>query len=139
MSEKYRFFLWYWLPVIIYCFLIFIQSSYPSPPHIPKIPHMDKLAHIGIYAGLGMLFFRAFRTLRWTDNVMLVMALSAISASLYGISDEIHQHFIPYRQADIVDALADMLGSVLGVYLYRLVGRKISIKSSQHLRGFQKD
>jgi hypothetical protein len=29
MKDKYRNFLMYWLPVVFYCTVIFIQSSYP--------------------------------------------------------------------------------------------------------------
>ena len=46
-----------------------------------------------------------------------VIFLSILSATLYGISDEIHQHFVPTRSADIWDAAADMLGSIVGVFI----------------------
>ncbi len=46
------------------------------------------------------------------------MLLSVVSASLYGVSDEIHQSFVPFREASIADVIADILGSVCGVYLY---------------------
>ena len=41
--------------------------------------------------------------------------LSILLSSLYGISDEIHQSFVPYRTADVMDALADIIGSAFGV------------------------
>ena len=48
------------------------------------------------------------------------MIVSAIAACLFGISDEIHQSFVPYREAEIVDALADVAGSICGVCFYNL-------------------
>jgi VanZ family protein len=47
-----------------------------------------------------------------------IMPLSIISASLYGVSDEIHQSFVPYRHGSFTDVIADILGAVCGVYLY---------------------
>ena len=48
---------------------------------------------------------------------MLVL-LSMISASLYGISDEIHQSFVPARYGSFSDVIADMIGAVCGVAIY---------------------
>jgi len=105
----------YWLPVILYCLLIFIQSSYPVSQSLPSIPHMDKLAHAGAYALLGFLLFRAFQTTSIRRKAVMLIVLSALSATLYGISDEIHQHFVPSRTADIADMIADVAGSIMGV------------------------
>jgi VanZ family protein len=76
---------------------------------------------------LGVLFLRAFRTTRIKQNVKLVITLSILSSSLYGMSDEFHQHFVPYRYAEVWDVLANILGSVCGVYIYKL----FIIKSSK--------
>jgi len=107
-------FLNYWLPVIIYCALIFFQSSRPVPESIPEIPYLDKLLHAGAYAILGALFFRAYRTTALGDKRHYLITLSILSAGLYGIGDELHQYFVPFRSADIGDALADIVGSVIG-------------------------
>ncbi len=117
-------FLVYWLPVFLYCLLIYIQSSYPAPEGVPPWPHIDKLLHLAAYAVLGVLFFRALKTLPRQHDLRRIMILSILLSSLYGISDEIHQHFVPYRNAEIVDALADILGCILGVYIYRYLWMK---------------
>ena len=109
-----RTFVFYWLPVILYCLLIFIQSSYPASQSLPSIPHMDKLAHAGAYALLGFLLFRAFQSTSIWKSAVPIVILSALASSMFGISDEIHQHFVPSRTADIVDVLADVAGSFLG-------------------------
>lgn len=113
-STHTKTFVYYWLPVILYCLLIFIQSSYPATQSLPSIPHMDKLAHAGAYALLGFLIFRVFQSTRIQKSAVLLVIFSALASSLYGISDEIHQHFVPSRTADIMDVLADVAGSVLG-------------------------
>ena len=129
MPTKLKRFVVYWLPVVLYCLLIYIQSAHPSPEQIPIFPFSDKLLHFAAYGILGILFYRAFRTLRIKDNIKALMLLSVISATLYGISDEIHQSFVPFRQAEVADAIADMIGAISGVCLYQwLVGSRMEEK-----------
>ncbi|NIW80004.1 MAG: VanZ family protein, partial [Calditrichae bacterium] len=47
--------------------------------------------------------------------------IAIIIGIVYGISDEYHQSFVPGRFADVVDALADTLGIIIGVLLFRFV------------------
>jgi len=74
----------------------------------------DKVLHFTAYALLGALFLRAFNVTRIKHHLKLIFALSVLLSSLYGISDEIHQSFVPYRTADAMDALADIIGSAFG-------------------------
>jgi VanZ family protein len=129
VTAKYIQLLYYWLPLIAYCLMIFVQSAYPSPEIIPQRPLIDKLLHFLAYALMGILFFRAYRTLPIHKNYNLLILISMLSAILYGVSDEIHQHFVPWRHADLMDALADALGSVFGVFLYAALNKKIGFKT----------
>lgn len=122
MKQKLNQLFFYRLPVIVYCIAIFVQSSFPAPESIPEAFSNDKLLHLAGYALLGALFMRAFRTYPIKNKRMIIM-LSIICASFYGLTDEIHQSFVPSRNADIFDVLADTLGSVLGVTFYYLTGR----------------
>ena len=121
MHTKSKLFLLYWFPLILYCLLIFIQSANPTPEQIPSFRFVDKLLHFAAYAIMGVLFYRAYQTLKFKDNLRMLMLLSALSATLYGISDEIHQAFVPFREAEIADVIADALGAISGVYLYQLL------------------
>lgn len=113
-----KIFVYYWLPVIIFCVAIFTQSSYPSPEPTVEWPQLDKLIHFLAYAVLGILFFRAYSTLNFGDGRFAVIILSILSSSLYGASDEIHQYFVPFRDADLLDLAADIAGSVFGVLVF---------------------
>lgn len=119
MQTRIKNFIFYWLPLTAYCLLIYIQSDYPSPENLPSFAFMDKVLHFVAYGVMGVLFYRAYQTLRLKNRRYILILLSMISASLYGISDEIHQYFIPLRNADLLDATADILGAVCGVYLYQ--------------------
>jgi VanZ family protein len=118
MLPKVKRFSYYWLPLIAYCVFIYIQSSYPSPESLPSFEFSDKLLHFAAYAVMGVLFYRAYQTLSFKNNIQLLILLSMISASLYGISDEIHQSFVPYRDGSLMDVIADVLGAICGVCIY---------------------
>jgi len=113
------------MPVIAYCAFIFIQSEFPSAIKTRDIPHIDKLIHFLGYGLLGILFFRAFGTTSLKDNADRLMLFSMAASALYGISDEIHQYYVPYRSADIADALADTLGSIYGVFFYQIIAERV--------------
>jgi VanZ family protein len=121
MPIKLKRFALYWLPLILYCLFIYIQSDHPSPEQIPIFPYVDKVLHVTAYGIMGILFYRAYQTLRLKNNIKMLMLLSVVSASLYGISDEIHQSFVPFRQAEVADVIADTIGAFSGVYLYQLL------------------
>ena len=78
------------------------------------MPQFDKVLHFLGYALLGALFLRAFHSTSINHRLKLIFLLSVLLSGLYGISDEIHQSFVPYRDADAMDALADFLGGAFG-------------------------
>jgi len=120
MPLRLKNFALYWLPLIVYCLAIYIQSDLPASEHIPSFEFSDKALHFLAYAVMGILFYRAYQTLRIKDNLRMLILLSVVSASLYGISDEIHQYYVPFRDAEILDAIANFLGAICGVILYHL-------------------
>jgi VanZ family protein len=81
-----------------------------------------KAAHVTEYAILSWLLARALLRPgtpwgRWQRKAAL---LAWLVASLYAASDEIHQSFVPNRQARWADVCLDSFGAGLGVMaLYR--------------------
>ena len=118
MSKRLNTFLYRWLPLIVYCLAIYIQSDFPASEHLPSFEFSDKFIHFFAYAVMGVLFYRAYQTLPAKDDSRMLILLSVVSASLYGISDEIHQYYVPFRDASIYDGIANFLGALCGVYLY---------------------
>ncbi|MBH0201420.1 MAG: VanZ family protein [Nitrospira sp.] len=110
-------FLRYWGPVCGYAGLIFYLSAQSHPEdHMPFVTHFsDKVLHAVEYAVLGALCYRALRGSgndAWRQQAVLAAILLA---SLYGVSDEVHQSFIPFRESSWLDWLADTVGAALGV------------------------
>jgi len=119
-KEAYHFFR-NWLPVFLYCLVIFIQSSHPTPKQVPHLPHTDKLLHLVAYALLGMLFLRGFGNSKFKTNYWFIRVASILLTGIYGATDEWHQYYVPYRSASIWDIIFDFLGGLFGVYIYEVL------------------
>ena len=107
-----------WLPVAAYMALIFYLSSLPHPDEqLPKVLFEtlgDKLLHAIEYAVLAALSYRAFRRAAGPHAARYAVVYAAAAASFYGMSDEVHQAFVPFRTATWLDWLADTAGGILG-------------------------
>jgi VanZ family protein len=117
-------FLHYWFPVLLYCLIIFVQSSYPTLKTTPAVPCMDKFLHLVGFAVLGMLFLRGFKHSKFKHHHTLIAIASILLTGIYGAADEWHQSYVPYRSADLWDMLFDFSGGLFGVYLYQLLWKK---------------
>ncbi len=101
----------YWLLTIAYMGLIFFLSSQNSV-NLPRlITGMDKIVHVLAYIPMAFLFFLSINESGIKKYVFLAAFLCA---SLYGITDEIHQSFTPGRDPSIGDVIADCLGALIG-------------------------
>ena len=109
-----RAFLFKWGPVLIYMAVIFFVSSLEQPPLPAGVS--DKPAHAFGYFGLGMVIARALAGGLPPRITLRQALLGLVLASLYGVTDEVHQHFVPGRTADIADWYSDSIGSALGLF-----------------------
>lgn len=129
--EQSKHFLWYQFPAIIWAAAIFIQSSISDIP-TPELGFdwQDKVYHAIEYAILGFLLQRA---LFFQNNQLFKKYAGGFTwllGSLYAISDEIHQYFVPGRSADVADALADIAGLSIILLLGSLI-RLIKIRQPE--------
>ncbi len=81
----------------------------------------DKFLHACEYGVLGILLYRAFK---YTTPNARNMGLAIICVIAFGISDEIHQWFVPQRQADILDLVADTFGAAFLIFGWVLITEK---------------
>ncbi len=105
-----RYLLWYWLPLVLYLAVIFAGSSASNLPDIPG-GFSDKTAHASEYAVLGLLMARALAGPRWLSIPWPTAAAAVVLCALYGVSDEYHQLFVPGRDFDPRDMMADAFGA----------------------------
>lgn len=101
-----------WAAVAGYGAVIFHLSSLQNP--LPELTARasDKLLHAVEYAGLAVLLLWALAASGLRLRSALAAAVAA--ASLYAASDELHQAFVPGRDASPLDWAADTVGAALG-------------------------
>lgn len=114
----------YWLPAVLYMALIFYLSSSQPPQAAREVPaYFDiKMIHIVEYGVLNLLVFFA---LDRTSNMPFIWKIiySVAITILYGLTDELHQVFVPGRSGKLIDVAANLIGCAIaqaGVYSFRV-------------------
>jgi VanZ family protein len=125
MTLKLKNYISYQLPWHFIMLAIFIQSS-TGKINIPDfgIDWFDKVLHFIAFGLLGLLTAHG---LKHAGNRFLqknYLWSSLLICIIFGATDEIHQLYIPGRYASIYDWIADILGILLFVSIYRLWQRK---------------
>jgi VanZ family protein len=92
--------------------LLFAVSSRSSWGKVSDIP--DFLTHGGAYAVLAVLACRALAGGLGQAVTARVALVAVVVATLYGVTDELHQSFVPGRTPDGWDVLKDLGGAVAG-------------------------
>ena len=111
-----------WGMVLTYMATIFFLSSL-SGSSVPVLKISDKVLHAVEFGGLALLVCRAVRAQAPAFSSRLVAMVSILSAIGYGITDELHQLFVPNRMMDFTDVAADSLGALLAAWVWMKVGR----------------
>lgn len=106
-----------WLPPALWAAFLLVLTSLPGDA-VPEVgdvpPGTDKLVHAVLYAVLGWLVARAISHPRHpAGSFILIMLGLAVFAAL----DEWHQAFIPGREPNVMDWVADVSGAMIGAGL----------------------
>lgn len=139
-----RVFLKYWLPVLAWMGLIYFASQdarslYHSARVIQPLMQPNaqvttfqrivifarKCAHSAEFAVLAILLWCALRAVSkqprgWSWRLAAYAMLGVIA---YGIADEIHQMYVPSRQARFMDVVYDAIGGAAGLLALWAFGR----------------
>ncbi len=116
---------WYWAPVVLYAGMIFYLSAQSHPDE--QLPSFllkdvsDKVLHAVEYAVLGGLCYRAFRRGVSGQVASHALLFAIVTASLYGVTDEAHQFFVPFRESSWQDWVADTAGATIGALSWRFI------------------
>lgn len=83
---------------------------------------LGRFLHTGEYLILSFLICRMFV---WQNKVTLLPVMLAIGlSSIYALSDELHQHYIPGRAFQLSDLVLDMTGILVGTLVFYLINRR---------------
>jgi len=117
-----------YLVTITYMMFIFYLSS-GDRLHGSGSPggvSLEKLDHIVEFGILGALLFLSFYLTPLAYSFLKDLSgsklqnefrCSLITGGLYGLSDEIHQAFVPGRKANPFDLVADIIGVIVGIII----------------------
>lgn len=107
--------IFYWLPFIFYSLLIIYLSH---QPHIDlKYDPGDKTLHFLEYFGYALLLIRILIIY----NIKNIAFWTITISTLYGISDELHQYFIPGRHCTFGDVAIDIVGAGTILLIFKLI------------------
>ncbi|KAA3662577.1 MAG: VanZ family protein [Calditrichaeota bacterium] len=113
-----------WCLPCAWAFLIFVLSSIPHLSTNGQFTFTlsDKFAHLLAFMPLGFFIYSAQQEWPLVDR-RFSFKLTMVFGLLYGLSDEIHQIFVPGRYFDIFDFIADGIGVYLGAVSFVLLNK----------------
>ena len=96
-----------------------------SPGHLVNVAMLvRKLGHLSEYFILALLLRRAFDDQAVAQPEKHRAFYTVLIATLYAISDEWHQSFVPSRTSSAQDVLIDAIGAICGVCVYHWWSRR---------------
>ncbi len=119
----------YHISLLLYCIAIFILSSIPGDnfPDV-EIEFSDKIVHLVVYAILFCLFFYSLKNQsKYVRLRELALEYSFAFTIFFGLTDEFHQYFVPYRSSEFYDWAADITGALTMYLIFKFAGRKRKI------------
>ena len=102
--------------IAVTIFILSAQSKLPIPKTV-SFHGLDKLLHACAFGSLAFTLSYWFAADKWLTKPFRYFVVVCLITACYGISDEIHQIFVPGRDASIYDWFADCVGAVLAVCL----------------------
>ncbi len=122
----------YWLAMTIWLAAIFVLSAQPTWTTSQAwmlITPIRKSAHVLEFAVLTGLVWKALKYVEersaWFGKMARYRTWTAsLLPLLYAISDEMHQYFVPNRQAQVMDVVIDTVGIFLALAVIELWQKK---------------
>ena len=94
--------------------IIFYLSQQPGDTILlPDFTGSDKLAHAIAYGTLAGTFLYGLHPFIHVSKQSVVAILAVLFCTIYGVSDEFHQSFVPGRDVSSLDVLADAFGALI--------------------------
>jgi VanZ family protein len=106
-----------WAPVVLWMAIVFLVSSLSRLGRASRFP--DWISHPIEYAVGSALFCRALGGGRQRPLGVGAAVAGTLLATLYGVTDEYHQSFVPGRTSDPADVAKDFVGAAASSFLYR--------------------
>ena len=102
----------------VYWIMLFTGTHIPGSA-LKVLRYNDKLMHCGAFAGLA--FLLAWALPRFVFGRIPGLAIAATVILAYAVFDELTQGFVPHRNPDVKDFVADAIGMVIGFTAYLIM------------------
>jgi len=115
-----------WIPLVVWIAVIFGLSSIPNvgPENIELPSWTDKFAHFFEYMIFALLYYRGLSYDRKVRKLFYFLLVLMTGFALAGL-DEYYQSFVPGRDSDVMDVLADLIGVVAGTAIFFAIGERL--------------
>ncbi|MEL3901393.1 MAG: VanZ family protein [Treponema phagedenis] len=107
--------------IVCACLIFFLSSQSQLPASSNSVWGMDKLLHIAAFGTFAFTLSFWFKRESWYKKTVKLAVIVIGITALYGLSDEVHQYFVPNRSSSVYDLLADITGACLAVGLRLLL------------------
>ena len=104
-------------------FVLSSRSKLPLPDSV-VFPGMDKVLHALAFGCFAFAFSYWLGASLWKTKPFLCILIVCVAAACYGVSDEIHQMFVPGRDASVYDWIADCTGALIASLLRMALVRR---------------
>lgn len=111
--------------VALSIFMLSSRSKLPLPDSA-LFPGMDKILHAFAFGCFAFSFSYWLGRDMWNSKPAVCVFIVCVVAACYGASDEIHQMFVPGRDASVYDWIADCIGALAASLLRTAIVRKKS-------------
>ncbi len=103
------------LPVSLFSLTIFASSEFHVPGLLQDVS--DQVLHLACYAFLCALAWYALGTYFPSPRHPARLTFSVVYAIFFGIVDELHQAFVPFRTPSVADITADAIGAIVAILI----------------------
>jgi len=113
--------------VSVYALFIFAVSAQSRPFAFFGAARFvpDWAFHVVEYGLFGYFLAKAFQATFEFNSRFLLLVITLVFGTLYGLTDEWHQSFVPLRQASARDLAADAAGVLIGSFLMRVRKKEV--------------
>ncbi len=118
---------------LVYIFIVWLQSSLFNPGSIEETPGLGSILELGHLIIFGVLYILIYFAWMTFGEVTPKMEAIIIIITLFcALGDEMHQYYVPYRSASLIDMVKNVMGIVVAWYVMRLV-MKGRIKATRRI------
>ena len=101
-----------------------VNKSKKVTEYVSLTEELGRNGHVLEYTLLGALIVRSIWLMTGPRQVLATVTISTSLCFFYGLSDEIHQLFIPSRAFQLSDLVLDCIGALVGSLIASLIFKK---------------